>query len=375
MRSDARIATLIELVDKSINGYAPVDNILKGFFRDNRFIGSKDRRFLSDMLWAILRKRYALEHKAKSKNARKMVIAFLDSDNDLDLLFTGDKYAPHPVTKEELDFDNSPPPPEMPDFLLGKLKQTFKDSWENELESFNNHARFDIRANTLKASLEVIKDETKAIKSPLSKLGLYFEQNFNITQTDAYKKGLVDIQDEGSQLICEFCDAKSGDSILDICSGAGGKSLTLAILMNNKGFITAHDIHKRRMQDLMPRADRSGITIINTKPFIDKKFDLVLVDAPCTGSGTIRRNPDKKWKITDKYLQEILPIQAEILQNSAKFSDKIIYSTCSFISDENEKQVEFFLKNNPSYSLIDEKFLSPYKNNTDSFYMAKFEKK
>ncbi len=375
MREDAKIATLIELVDKSVHNPAPADNMLKDYFRTHRFIGSKDRRSLTNMLWDILRNRYALEHKANSAKARNLVIAYLEKDYDLDLLFTGLKYAPEAISKDELNFNNTPTPPEISSFLLGKLKETFHDTWEEELKALNLPARFDLRANTLKAPIELIKEKTKAIKTPLSKLGLYFEEKFNITQTDDYKNGLIDIQDEGSQLICEFCEAKSGDKILDICCGSGGKSLTLAILMNNKGAITAYDKYKNRMKDLEPRANRSGISIINTNKFENKRFDMVVIDAPCSGAGTIRRNVDRKWKITPETIEELVKTQAEILQNASKYSDKIIYATCSFLREENQDQVANFIKNNPNFKLTKEQLLSPAKNNTDAFYMAQLIKK
>ncbi len=372
MRNDARIATLIELVDKAVHNCTPADKMLQNFFRENRFIGSKDRRFLSDMLWKVLRNRYALEHKAGSSNARKMVIAMLaeDNNNDLDLLFTGTKYAPNPIMPDELKFNLSEPPLEISPFLLAKLKQRFPETWKSELQAFNKPARFDLRANTLKKNIEIIKDITKANKTPFSKLGLCFEQNFNISQNKCYLDGLVDIQDEGSQLICEFCEPKAGDKILDLCAGAGGKSLTLAILMQNKGEITAYDKYSKRMKDLMPRALRSGISIINTKPFHKTKFDIVLIDAPCSGSGTIRRSVDRKWKINPQNLKEILSTQAEILQSASTLTNKIIYSTCSFFCDENEEQIQNFLNKNKDFTKTKEQFISPLSHGTDGFYMC-----
>ena len=370
MRDDARIATLIKLVDMCINKNMPADKSLDTFFRKNRFIGSKDRRFLTDTLWEVLRHRYALEHKAKSSNPRNIVIAYLDGKADLKALFSGENYAPEPITVNEMEFDLSPPPPEMPEFLLKKLKDKFGLEWEEALKAFCSPARLDLRVNTIKASIEDCVKILKAEKTPLSKLGVFLAQRINLKDNELFKKGCVDIQDEGSQLICEFCDIKSGEKVLDICAGAGGKALTLAILMRNSGSITVSDVDKKRMKDIWARAKRTGITIINDEPYVDKNFDAVLIDAPCSGSGTLRRNPDKKWKINEKVVADLLPIQSGLLDRAVDLGDKVVYATCSFIKEENEEQIAAFLQRHPEFKKVKEKFLSPFTSNTDAFYMC-----
>jgi 16S rRNA (cytosine967-C5)-methyltransferase len=206
-------------------------------------------------------------------------------------------------------------------------------------------------------------------------------ERVNVFKTEVFKLGFFEVQDASSQLVAAYLDVKPGMRVIDTCAGAGGKSLHLAAIMENKGQIIATDIYESKLRKLKIRTRRAGVFNITTKeidsPKVMKKMkgtaDRVLIDAPCSGIGVLRRNPDSKWKLEPEFVENIIKTQAEILENYSqlvKVGGKLVYATCSIFPSENEKQVLGFLKNHPEFEFEKEHKVSPAKSGFDGFYMA-----
>ena len=278
----------------------------------------------------------------------------------------------------------------IPDWMDETGFEELGDKWDKELKELNNQARVILRTNTLKntrkelkAALEAEKIDTEVIPGYPDALVLTERKNVFLTQ--AFKKGLFEVQDASSQLVAPFLDVKPGQKVVDTCAGAGGKTLHLASLMQNKGQIIAMDIHGHKLAELKKRAKRDGAhnienrTIDNTKVIkrLKGKADRVLIDAPCSGIGVLKRNPDSKWKLNKDFLDRIRTTQAEILNqysSMVKKGGKLVYATCSILPSENEKQVESFLSANKDFKLVKDKKVSPSVSGFDGFYMALMQK-
>ena len=269
-------------------------------------------------------------------------------------------------------------------------KELGSEKWTTELEALNKPADVVLRCNTLKIKVLDLKKKLNDINietgdTPLSTEALILKKRTNVFSTELFKKGLFEVQDAGSQLIAPFLQAESGMRVIDACAGAGGKSLHLATLMQNKGSIISMDTEGRKLEELRKRAQRNGINMIETRTIESDKVinrlhdsaDRLLLDVPCSGLGVLRRNPDAKWKLTLEFLNEIRLLQAKILQNYSKMvkiGGKMVYATCSILPSENENQVELFLKNNANWKKLDEKKISPAENGFDGFYMSILER-
>ena len=274
----------------------------------------------------------------------------------------------------------------IPDWLDKIGEDTFSEAWEDELTALNTQAPVYLRYNSLKtdkASLikELSADGIEAVEVSKFPYAVRVLKRKNLFSTSAFKKGLFEVQDAGSQSIAPFLEVEPGMRVIDACAGAGGKTLHLAALTANKGSVIAMDTEAWKLQELKKRAKRQGVHNVETREIIGSKTikrlresaDRVLLDVPCTGLGVLRRNPDAKWKINPEYLHELLDLQYDILSRYAQMlkpGGKLVYATCSILSQENENQVQRFLKAAENYSLEKEITLSPFKNNTDGFYMA-----
>jgi len=280
----------------------------------------------------------------------------------------------------------------IPDWLyeLG-LKEIGRNQWHQELEVLNQQADTVIRTNTLKTdrkSLQKILKEEQGIETEvLSKYpdALKLVVKTNVFRTDAFQNGLFEIQDAGSQLISPYLNIQPGMRVVDACAGAGGKTLHLSALMQNKGQIFALDIHEWKLLELKKRAKRNGAQNIQTKVIDNKllkKFensvDRLLLDAPCSGLGVLSSNPDSKWKLTPEFIENIKVEQAKILDEYCKMvkvGGAMVYATCSILPSENQEQIKKFLANHPEFTLVREKQLLPSQTGFDGFYMAYLEKK
>ena len=280
----------------------------------------------------------------------------------------------------------------IPDWMdeLGE-KELGSDIWTNEIGALNKQADVILRVNTLKSTKEELKAELFDLDFDTEELkgypdALKLKERANIFTTEAFKNGKFEVQDASSQLVAEFLDVKPGMKVVDTCAGAGGKTLHLASLMENKGQIIALDIYANKLNELKRRAKRDGAFNIETRPIestkvikkLYDKADRVLIDAPCSGIGVLRRNPDAKWKLQPEFIDNIKKTQSEILSTYSRMvkpGGKLVYATCSILPSENQDQVKSFLESNKEFTFVKEKKVSPSKSGFDGFYMALIEKK
>jgi 16S rRNA (cytosine967-C5)-methyltransferase len=397
MTPAARLAAAIDLLDAlEAAGRRPADAVAHDFFRTRRYIGGGDRRDISDRAWAIIRQRLRLDwwlEKIKARpSARFLVAAQLLLVEGMDVAaiaraFPGGQYAAAPLTVPEQKLlavlDNArfgaegPVHPKMPDpvrlnlpeWALPSLLARFGETLAAEAAALDQPAPLDLRANALKidrtqAAAALAAEGLETQPTPFSPWGLRLPGRRPVTATRAYQDGLIEVQDEGSQLIAALVDARPGMKVVDLCAGAGGKTLALAAAMQNKGRITACDVSAPRLEGAVKRLARAGVDnaerhLLEAGDRWAKRragtFDRVLVDAPCTGTGTWRRNPDGRFRTGPRDLAELLPKQAEILGIGAGLvrpGGQLVYATCSLLAEENEDQVAAFLAANPAFAVV-----------------------
>ena len=278
----------------------------------------------------------------------------------------------------------------VPNWIHQKGNNQYGNTWLNELKSLNEPAPLVIRINTLKNSLKNIEDqlteeEVVFAESEVTPNALILQKRINVFATELFKEGFVEVQDEGSQVIGDFCKVKPGMRVIDACAGAGGKSMQLAALMENKGKLIAMDVEQWKLDECKKRARRAGAFNIEPRLIegsktikkLENSADVVLLDVPCTGTGVLRRNPDAKWKLNPEFLEKVKTMQYEIFRDYSKMvkpGGHLIYSTCSIFMDENQHQVEVFLKENAGFMVEEEKILTPFMNGTDGFYMVRLKR-
>ncbi len=281
----------------------------------------------------------------------------------------------------------------IPDWMdeLG-VKELGEKTWAKEIAAQNQKADVILRVNTLKITKEELQAklfdeniETEFIEGYNSALKL--KERSNVFMTDAFKKGFFEVQDASSQLVAEFLDVKPGMKVVDTCAGAGGKTLHIASLMENKGQIVAMDLYESKLKQLKIRARRNGVhniamkIIDSTKPIkkLHNKADRVLIDAPCSGIGVLRRNPDAKWKLKPEFIDNIKKVQQDVLQQYSKMvkpGGKLVYATCSVLPSENQDQVKEFLtsESGKDFIFVKDKKILAHQSGFDGFYMALLEK-
>lgn len=424
MKEGARLTSTLEILTLHEDSKKPLDQISHGYFKTRRYIGSKDRQAISAYVYGVMRHRASCDWWALERGlspllmgsvgaARIRLLTYLwifekVKRETIGILFSGEKYDPQRLSdKERSIFEKLPEletlspwvEGEFPEWLYPFLKRRFGENLKAEMEAFLKQAPLDLRVNTLKATREDVLANLKrtglsVAPSPLSPWGLRCEERENITQTKAFQEGLVEIQDEGSQLIVNLMDVSPGQSVLDLCAGAGGKTLALAALLENKGRVVATDTAEWRLKRAKERLKRAGAFNVELRELggaQDKwlkrqkeRFDRVLVDAPCSGSGTWRRNPDQKWNITPQDVEALTTLQKSLLEAAAplvKQGGYLVYATCSLLCEENQDVAGAFLENNPEFMLVPcgldgTSFLSlsPLQNGTDGFFAAKFQK-
>jgi 16S rRNA (cytosine967-C5)-methyltransferase len=419
MQPAAHIQATIEIMEHvqsiwAADRRAPVDSLLSQYFKNRRYIGSKDRGAIADLTYFVLRNGSALqwhiEQCDREVTPRRLVMVALLfygqaghtplAYEDIAAMFTGAKFQPAALTEPERlmlsrcegrEFT----PPTMPDdarynyphWLEGRLRDAFGD----------NLLKVKDRADLI---LALDKDGYFGVPTPLSPIGVRLKKRLPAFNTQAFKDGLYEMQDEGSQIVSLLVGAKPGDKVIDFCAGAGGKTLAIAATMKNKGRILAWDVNGKRLEQINKRLARAGVDNVQTHVLKDEadaflkrhlaSADWVLVDAPCSGSGTWRRNPDLKWRFAPEDLQEVKNLQSAILKNAARLvkpGGKLVYVTCSIFPDENAWQVKQFLINNPTFRVArPDKIwdnhvtlqdgvgpylqLSPHKDGTDGFFGA-----
>jgi 16S rRNA (cytosine967-C5)-methyltransferase len=273
------------------------------------------------------------------------------------------------------------------------VKELGEEIWTKELSAQNQQAEVILRVNTLKTSKDVLRSILMDLDIETSPVegyddALVLKERANVFMTQAFKDGLFEVQDASSQLVAYFLDVQPGMRVVDTCAGAGGKTLHLASLMKNKGQLIAMDLYESKLKQLKLRAKRNGAfnieprVIEGTKSIkkLHEKADRVLIDAPCSGLGVMKRNPDSKWKLKPEFIDNIKKVQAEVLENYSKIvkpGGKMVYATCSILPSENEEQIKKFLTSDSgkNFTFIKEKKVLAYESGFDGFYMALLERK
>lgn len=371
------------------------DKVLAGLFKQNKKWGARDRGFIAENTYDIVRwwrsvtDASELDYKTiKSYQIWWVVKAWLDLNNfDIPAWKEWEKFNTQKFKFNYLS-ENKPNVLKysIPDWLdvVGNV-QLGKEKWERELSAINDTAPVTIRANLFKNDIPDLMKilaqegvETSPVKDVPHALNVNKRQNIFITR--AFKDGRFELQDPGSQLIAQYLEVQSGQRVIDACAGAGGKSLYLSNLMENKGQLISLDVEQWKLDELKKRARRNGAHNIETRLIESKTIkrlkesaDRVLLDVPCTGLGTLRRNPDAKWKLSQSFLDEVTLLQASILQNYSsmvKPGGKLVYATCSILPSENELQIKKFLESNTEWTLLKETHTDTPATGFDGFYMA-----
>ncbi len=399
MTPAARTEGAIELLGLVLEGQRPADAVANDYFRARRFIGSSDRRAIADRVWQVLRGYRRLSWWLREQpTPRLLVAASLVFDGGTLEDFTGGRFAPETLAPSEravlgrlegraLDHPSMPDAVrlEVPDWIVGRIAA-------EDLHALLEPATLDLRVNLLKATRDEARaalaaERVEATPTPLSPWGLRVEGRRQVTTGAAFRGGLVEIQDEGSQLVAALVDARPGTRVADLCAGAGGKTLALAMMMQNRGQLIACDVSAARLENAVQRLRRAGVHNVERHLLArgDKwikrhaeQFDRVLVDAPCTGTGTWRRNPDARLRLGEEDMAELLPKQTAILDQAASLVRKggrLVYATCSLLAEENEDQVTAFLSRHSGFAQTDVLALSPARHGTDGFFAAVLERR
>jgi len=387
----ARLAASIELLTEiDARPRRPADAAANDFFRARRFIGSGDRRAVSDRAWRVLRERRRLtwwiDQTGTAPTPRMLVAASMLLEGwtlaGVAQSYSGGQYGPAPMLRMEADaaraleghrLDHPDMPAaiamEMPDWVLPHLQARFGERLAPEMTAALEPAPLDLRVNLLKGTRDdaraaLLAEGLETAPTPLSPWGLRIEGRRAVTSGPAFQTGLVEIQDEGSQLVAALVGAGPDMRVVDWCAGAGGKTLALAMLMGNRGHLMACDVSAPRLDGAVRRLRRAGVHnaerhLVEPGDKWAKRraggFDRVLVDAPCTGTGTWRRNPDARLRLRPVDLEELAPKQAGILDDAARLvrvGGRLVYATCSLLLDENEAQVDAFLARTPGFAVV-----------------------
>jgi 16S rRNA (cytosine967-C5)-methyltransferase len=388
MTPAARIQAAIEILDALSHTDQPADRLLRDWFRTRRYAGSKDRAAVGERVFTIERHRSALAWRMQDDSPRALAIASVLNDvGDPAELFTGAGYAPAALTRAEQDAIAATPPEapvhvqgEYPPFLEPELRRAFGDRMLEEMIALQDRAPVDLRVNTLKTTREdVIAALREEAREPQptnrSPVGVRLsEGSAALGRSALFESGAFEFQDEAAQIASQLCGATPGDRVLDLAAGAGGKSLALAALMENEGEIVATDIRAAALEELAKRALRAGASIIQPTRDAEGEFDIVLLDSPCSGSGTWRRQPELRWRLTPELLSTRMKLQDELLDRAARHvrpGGRLVYATCSILPCENQDRIAAFRARHPAFEPAGEDFLaSPHSTNTDGFFTA-----
>ncbi len=413
------------LLSDMLNFDQPADAKMSAFFRHHRELGNKERAFVAESVYGVIRRlRFLSTLTANDEDdpddARKLILAWLlrvqgRSLRDLDEMLTEQQkeWAIAIKAKSTEDFPIAVQA-DVRDWLWDKLVAQYGEEQALTIcRSMFEQATLDLRVNTIKGTpeevlanmiAENINNENIIAAMPYSPIGIRMPNRVGISKHVLFTEGKIEVQDEGSQILSYLVAPKRGQMVADLCAGAGGKTLALGALMRNTGRLYAFDVSEKRLNNLGKRLKRSGLSNLNAQVInnendlklkrLNAKFDRVLVDAPCSGLGTLRRNPDLKWRQTEQDVIELNTKQTNILARAAKLvkaGGRVIYATCSLLREENEAIAEAFLNAHPDFVLVPAnevlaqqqinldtgKYLNllPHLHGTDGFFAAVFEKK
>jgi 16S rRNA (cytosine967-C5)-methyltransferase len=423
MRLGGRLAAAIEVIDDIGRRHRPAADALKDWGLSHRFAGAGDRAAIGNIVYDALRRKRSAAWLFGADTPRALafgalLLEWMQTPDAINRALDGDRFGPAPLDQAELDalasntLDEAPAivRADAPDWCEPLLRRTFGEAWAEEGRGLAGRPPLDLRVNTLMSTRDrvlVELEQAGAAATALAPEGLRIPpiaadgRHPNVQAEPAFQKGWFEVQDEGSQVAALLAGAKPGMQVLDFCAGAGGKTLALAAAMQNTGQIYAYDAEKARLAPIFDRIRRAGarnIQVLSKLSEVEKlagQMDIVLIDAPCTGSGTWRRRPDAKWRLTTRQLDVRKGEQARILEDAKAYvkpGGLIAYITCSVFRDENHDQVARFAEADPAFSPVDhadlfeqslpgksaaalvEKdrgiVLSPLRSGTDGFYFA-----
>jgi 16S rRNA (cytosine967-C5)-methyltransferase len=370
MHPKALLDACAELVRRTLKFDHPADAIVSRFFRDNRGLGPRERATMAETVYTVLRKKLLFDHLAPSgsgpKERRLAILGFYGpgdflrsalTEQEINWLDQCEKVSPNDLMERHRH--------NLPEWLVQPLKDQLGAEFWPMVETLNLGAGLDLRVNTFKAKRadvqkELAKAGIKAVNTPFSPWGLRIAGKPALNKNEAFMRGDFEVQDEGSQLLSMLLDAKRGEMVVDFCAGAGGKTLAIGAVMRSTGRLYAFDTSAHRLDAFKSRLKRSGLSNVHPAAIAHErddrvkrltgKMDRVLVDAPCTGLGTLRRNPDLKWRQNMQAVDEMAVKQAAILQSASrmlKSGGRIVYATCSVLPQENEAIAEAFSVANP----------------------------
>lgn len=421
MRLPGRLAAAIAVLADVESRKRPVSEALKAWGLNNRFAGAGDRAAIGNLVYDALRRRasHAFAMGDDSPRALVLAVAVRDWKEDpasLNETFKDDNHAPAPLSDEEFERLSSDPATapdyvraDVPEWLAPSLARGLGENWVAEGQGMSGRPSLDLRVNTLKSTRErVVKslarfDPAEASIAPnglTMPAGPRDARTPNVTTDEGYQKGWFEVQDQGSQIVAALANARPGEQALDLCAGAGGKTLALAAAMDNRGQIFAYDSDRSRLAPIYERLKRNGARNVQVRApeagaldDLRGKMDRVVIDAPCSGTGTWRRRPDTKWKLTSDLLAQRVADQAAVLaegQAYVKLGGTLIYITCSILPEENDDQIAAFKSAYPAFEdvpaaqLWDAAFgtllpeglvstgggltLTPHRTATDGFY-------
>jgi 16S rRNA (cytosine967-C5)-methyltransferase len=403
-----------EVLREILRFTSPADVTLSRYFKDHPRLGGRERGAIAECVYAVLRhKSFFTDFAGTGASMRRLTLLGMAEAIGADSLggLTEDETA---LLKRIKDIDRSLLPPKklanLPDWLYDKFVAQYGEEETLALAAvLNTPAPLDLRVNSLKADRDkVIADlataPIAAEPTPYSALGLRIWKKPALQNLPLFKEGAIEVQDEGSQVLAQLLGARRGEMVVDFCAGAGGKTLAIGAIMRNTGRLYAFDVSEKRLTKLKPRLARSGLSNVHPVVIAHErdakvkrlagKIDRVLVDAPCSGMGTLRRNPDVKWRQQPEGIAELTEKQASILDGAArlvKFGGRLVYATCSLLDEENEGIVQGFLASHPDFELVpmhkvlaeqriplemgDYLKMLPHKHGTDGFFAAVLERK
>lgn len=384
MRLPGRLSAAIEVLTDVETRKRPVSEALKAWGLNNRFAGAGDRAAIGNLVYDALRRRASHAALMGSDTPRALVLAVAVRDWGEDPAalsdsFAGDNHAPEPLSEEERaravgqlpDTTAGHVLADVPEWLAPSLERAFDDNWIAEGQDMAGRPSLDLRTNVLKAQRErVLKSLVRfhPAETTISPLGVTMPAGSrdartpNVTTDEGYLKGWFEVQDQGSQIVALLAGARAGEQVLDLCAGAGGKTLALAGQMGNKGQIFAYDSDRNRLAPIYDRLKRNGARNVQVRApepgaldNLANKMDRVVIDAPCTGTGTWRRRPDTKWKLTPELLAQRVAEQAAILDEGQRYlkpGGTLVYITCSILPEENDDQIKAFRERFPAYQPV-----------------------
>ncbi len=391
------VNTLSQALSEVFEQGKHADRMIEKYLRTNRKWGARDRKFFAEGVYEIVRHKRKIQFLVESEELWSMIGGYLitkgfEIPNRVEFDFVD-------VTRVQSRAKYAKPPEieySFPDWLNELGQAEFSNEWIELMKSLNQPAEVFLRSNDLKTNsdqlitdlrMEEIEAEKIKSKDFIFSNCLKLKERKNVFITNAFKRGGFEMQDAASQLVAPLLELEPGHRVVDACAGAGGKSLHIAALMQNKGKIIAMDIHEWKLKDLRERCTRAGVDILETKLIdsnktikrLENSFDRVLLDVPCSGLGVIRRNPDTKWKLSLDEIERLQVLQKDIISKYSemcKAGGLMVYATCSILHRENEAQVKWFLnsESGKNWVLKKEMRVWPHKHGFDGFYAAVLKK-